>query len=371
MLTRLFAGLTGALALTSGALALEPGDPAPPLQTVSWIKGEPISEFQKGHVYVLDFWATWCKPCIASIPHLNELQSEYRDKDVHVVGLAIWPTPNMTPTPTFVEEQGDQMNYWVGEDVENALAMSYMAAAGRNGIPTAFVIDKEGKVAWVGHPMDGLDRIVGQIVNDEFSLEKLEAERKKSQELEGALMEAYTQSDWPAVIDVTEQMLSLDEKKYSAAAVYKYIALVKNGGEDEAARAEAQKKARAWGAQITSTIFADDADSLHALAWNIIGPDSDLTEAERDTKFALLVAEKASGLRNHEDISVLDTLARAYFADAQPRKAAETQEKAIKLLDKEFETYSDNPDIIAQLTDIKSHLQSTLDEYQAAVPDEQ
>ena len=368
MLTRSIAGLAGVLMLTTGAHALEPGDAAPSLEGTSWIKGEPITEFEKGHVYVLDFWATWCKPCIASIPHLNELQDEYRDKDVHVVGLAIWPTANMTPTPTFVEAQGEKMDYWVGEDVENKLGMSFMAAAQRNGIPTAFVIDKEGKVAWIGHPMDGLDRVVEDIVNDEFSLEKLAAERERAEQLETSLMEAYTASDWPRVVEVTEEMLSLDEKKYSAAAVYKYIALTKVG-DDEESRAASRKKARAWGAQITSTIFAEDADSLHALAWNIIGPESDLSEEERDTEFALVVAKKASGLRDNEDVSILDTLARAYVADAQPRKAVETQTKAIELLQKEFENYADNPQAIAQLTDIKAHLQASLDEYNAALPD--
>ena len=53
--------------------SLNIGDPAPPLRIREWIKGEPVQGFEKGHVYILEFWATWCRPCIAAMPHLSAL----------------------------------------------------------------------------------------------------------------------------------------------------------------------------------------------------------------------------------------------------------------------------------------------------------
>lgn len=55
---------------TQPAVTLKAGDPAPPLKIEKWLKSGPIERFEKGKVYVLEFWATWCPPCIASMPHL-------------------------------------------------------------------------------------------------------------------------------------------------------------------------------------------------------------------------------------------------------------------------------------------------------------
>lgn len=53
------------------------GDKSPKLQDVQWLKGKEVPEFESGNVYVAEFWATWCGPCIASFPHLNALAEEY------------------------------------------------------------------------------------------------------------------------------------------------------------------------------------------------------------------------------------------------------------------------------------------------------
>ncbi|MDA0660572.1 MAG: TlpA disulfide reductase family protein [Planctomycetota bacterium] len=62
------------------------GDPAPSLDVGRWMLGEPISDFVSGHVYVIDFWATWCGPCLRTIPHLSDLQSQYADR-ITVIGI--------------------------------------------------------------------------------------------------------------------------------------------------------------------------------------------------------------------------------------------------------------------------------------------
>src|ERR1700744_5719893 len=56
------------------------GDPAPPLRVKEWIKGTPVENFEKGRVYVVEFWATWCAPCRAAMPHLSSLASKYKHK---------------------------------------------------------------------------------------------------------------------------------------------------------------------------------------------------------------------------------------------------------------------------------------------------
>ncbi|MBE7172212.1 MAG: TlpA family protein disulfide reductase [Williamsia sp.] len=68
--------------------SLHLGDPAPPLRVREWLKGTPVQRFEKGSVYVLEFWATWCIPCKAAMPRLSALAREYKDK-VHVIGVDI------------------------------------------------------------------------------------------------------------------------------------------------------------------------------------------------------------------------------------------------------------------------------------------
>ncbi len=53
------------------------GDQAPALSIGNWVKGSPVKSFEPGKVYVIEFWETWCGPCIRNIPHVNEIQKEY------------------------------------------------------------------------------------------------------------------------------------------------------------------------------------------------------------------------------------------------------------------------------------------------------
>src|SRR5437016_6214034 len=77
----MLAGMLGFVVGSQGAAAkLSVGDPAPKLQVSKWVQGDPVKEFSKDNVYVVEFWATWCGPCRESIPHLNEVYKKYKDK---------------------------------------------------------------------------------------------------------------------------------------------------------------------------------------------------------------------------------------------------------------------------------------------------
>ncbi len=97
----------------------------------------------RGKVVVVEFWATWCPPCRKSVPHLNDLDKKYRDRGLVIVGLSNEPKETVEP---FAKDF--KMSYVVGYGSKSA------SDYGVRGIPAAFLVGRDGKVLWNGHPMD-------------------------------------------------------------------------------------------------------------------------------------------------------------------------------------------------------------------------
>jgi thiol-disulfide isomerase/thioredoxin len=156
------------------------GDSAPPLRVLEWLKGEPVQRFEKGKVYVVEFWATWCKPCKAAMPHLSALAVEYRDRAV-IVGIDIYEkkTTSMQKVKAFVDSMGSRMDYTVATEDSNFTIADWLEATGEknNGIPNTFVVDGEGRLAWIGHPKD-LDEVLPKIVNNTWDVKEELVKRK-------------------------------------------------------------------------------------------------------------------------------------------------------------------------------------------------
>lgn len=150
------------------AATLKVGDPAPPLAQGKYVQGEPVAAFEKGKVYVVEFWATWCGPCRTVIPHVNALQEKHKDKGLVVIGQNVWQRGENVEgdVAEFVKQMGSNMTYRVALDRDDAMSGIWMKAAGRGGIPSAFVVNREGKIAWIGYPGSGLDEAVGTLLGN-------------------------------------------------------------------------------------------------------------------------------------------------------------------------------------------------------------
>lgn len=186
------ATLVSLLALTSlpaqdeAAITLRAGDRAPAFAVECFLQGEPIAALLPGHVYVLEFWATWCGPCIAAMPHLAELQAQYRDKKVDVLGINVWEDKEYSPASlgkakAFVAKRGAALGYTMAFDgAAKVMDRGWMQAAGRTSIPCTFVVDGTGKIAWIGHPTY-LDLVLDEVVRGTWDLvdgpKKIEAGR--------------------------------------------------------------------------------------------------------------------------------------------------------------------------------------------------
>ncbi len=155
---------------------LKVGDPAPALALKKFVKGEPVQGFEKGKVYVVDFWATWCGPCTASIPQLSELQKKYRD----ITFIGVDDGEDEKKVLPFLAKMGDKMNYRVALDdlasvPTGATYEAFTDAADLPSTPTAFIVDKNSKIAWIGYPPN-LPPVLERIAAGTPAVEKVAAE---------------------------------------------------------------------------------------------------------------------------------------------------------------------------------------------------
>ena len=89
-------------------ITLKMGDPAPKLQVSKWVQGEGVQAFEKDKAYIVEFWATWCGPCRDSIPHLNAIHNQFKDKGLVVIGQNVWEDDIAAVEP-FVKKMGDKI----------------------------------------------------------------------------------------------------------------------------------------------------------------------------------------------------------------------------------------------------------------------
>ncbi len=290
------------------------GDKAPAVEVETWVKGTPVTGFEKGKVYIVEFWATWCGPCRAVFPHLSEIQKKHKDQGLTVVSVNVWEdkeynAETLKKVKDFVGKQGEKMSYTIAFDgAAKKMDKGYMAASESQGIPTAFIVDQNGMIAYIGHPGQ-MDKTLDLVLANKHDLKQLASDAKEAGQLEGKM---------------TDLMKA-----------------ARSGKMDE------------WYTQATALVDGaakNNAQALNFIAWSIVDPKSAFKDKRLD--LALKAATRANEITEAKDPAILDTLARVYFAKGDKAKAIEWQTKAVDL------SKSDE--------DMAGDLKNTLDEYKSA-----
>ncbi|MBT8485241.1 MAG: redoxin domain-containing protein, partial [Phycisphaerae bacterium] len=304
------------------------GDKAPAIDIAHWVKGvevkknkmTPITEFEAGKVYVLEFWATWCGPCIMGMPHLSELQERYADYDVTIIGVSDEPLPTVIDFLFKKDKRdgklhNDRTKYVLTTDPDESVKNDYFRAAGRTGIPCAFIIGKDSHVEWIGHPAQ-MDAPLEAIVFDTWDRDEYREKAAKKQAQQTKLRAAYQSEDWDTVLDIFDSMIEADPKNVSLMMQKFNLLLLEM---------DKPMKAYSLGYQLLEHGW-DDAAMLNAIAWTVA---DDKRVNDRNLDFAKKAALRANELTEGKDAAIMDTVARIYFEQGRIQKAVEWQRKAV------------------------------------------
>ncbi len=343
-----FSSVLNAASIASAADAkpkeLLVGDSAPPLALKEFVKGEPVKELTKGKIYVLEFWATWCGPCIKAIPHVSQLQAKH--KNVVFIGIDVLENAE-DEVKAFVKKMGDKMNYRVAidkpdpladDEAKGVMAKTWLEASHQQGIPASIIVDANGKVAWIGHPME-LDEPLEEIIAGKWDLAAAAKEFKDEIEAVKFEEELTEKVDAALEADKTAEAVKLLDEGFAKAppleaeyGMVKFNALITLEKEDDA---------YAYGTKLVEKFGKKDPNIPFGLAMSVLTDDEDKPVAKLDGaagKFALsTTTQLVKILADFEGVddanrSVAGELhAQALFASGDVKGAVAAQEQAIKL----------------------------------------
>lgn len=123
-----------------------------------------LKDFQ-GKVVILDFWATYCPPCIEEIPHLKALQAKYGKENLEVIGMHVGGEDDRPRVPAFVERLKIDYTLAIPED-----ELTRFIFGGRSDIPQTAIFDRRGKlvrkiIGFDAQIKKDLDAAVEQAIN--------------------------------------------------------------------------------------------------------------------------------------------------------------------------------------------------------------
>ncbi|HYF13544.1 MAG TPA: hypothetical protein VD971_00580 [Phycisphaerales bacterium] len=319
-----------------------PGSPAPALTEATWVhvpEGRAAPAPPDGKVWVIGFYATWARVSDGMMQDLERIAKER--PEIGVAAVAVWEdTEPVTPPtgngPTTFEERvrwhARERAYafpvaYGGDD--NALARRWLGGAGRTSVPTVFLIDRAGRIAWYGHPAFGFERALEQLLAGTIDIRAesqrvrtLEQRRREGLGMATALQSHIQGREWEKALELCDKILALDPAMFGSTAVVKMNILTTQLYRYGDALGFARQAL--GGPLATQPAVVHEVGEL--LLWSRPGEERDAASRELALEYARKYVEMAP-----DESGSYRLLAKALAANGLDREAGEAGERAAKM----------------------------------------
>ncbi|KAB1088679.1 redoxin family protein [Neorhizobium galegae] len=197
---------------------LNSGSPAPSIEVQDWLRGDPISNFQLGKIYILDFFSTTCSGCGPALSHLAQLQEKYSDMGVEAIGVAA------DEEAATADEALAQVDAWaikwlpntnirIAFDYSGEMAKHWMKASLTFRVPRAFVVDRDGSIVFIGCP-SLLDEVLPKVIDGSWRASAEAKNAEKARIAKGEIDAAES-----ALIDRIKAATEIEDWKTALSAI--------------------------------------------------------------------------------------------------------------------------------------------------------
>ena len=309
---------------------LKIGDPAPALPVTEWLKGQPqsLTRSQGSKIFILEFWATWCLPCIQDIPKLTALQERYRDQGVVIIGITSPGSrqQRLSDVKRFIGDRGDSMGYTLAWDQPDAATRNYLEAAGAMAIPYRFVIDRRGRIAWHGYSSPDFDRVLAKLVAGTFDITKEVNRAKNDVRIQELLLRYRSEAmggDWEGALEILNQVVEIDPARFNPVREVQFVFLD---------RLKDPARLRLWIERFIDK-YSDNTDALVNITGVLLGIQ---TPERRLPDVLLRAARTALEAGKGQDMDACHAYAQAAHRLGHLDEAIRVQKQAVELAAEPF-----------------------------------
>lgn len=310
-------------AVTPVAASPAIGDKAPKVVAEKWYTTRPPAlpgeEGARKHVFLVEFWATWCPPCLRSIPHLNDLHKKHAKDGLVVIGLSNEEASDIEP---FVKDKA-KMEYHVGSDSDMATWDPYMSDV--EGIPHAYVVDRNNIVVWSGNPLDtrAMDHVIEQVLAGKFDVQaamNAAAAEKKFEESLVELRAHLATRDAAKCFEIADKLLAVQPPRLQGYMIKRN--LLKDF--DRASEIPAFD-------ELIEKTFRDSENDLR----DLVEVEYNRNPSERNAGMMFRAVVRLNELTKGREATDLAMLAQIQSEMGLLDEAIRNQEQAVQLIEKE------------------------------------
>lgn len=327
------------------------GSEAPELDIENWLFDDSGSflhttDFEQGQIYVIDFWDVAWVPTTRMLPRLAELQKQFKNDNVQIISIG---RHEVEFTERFLDQRipnqkkGERKTYRdIAEtysftcDADRSTFRDYFEASGRTQVPSSFVVGKDGKIEWIGHPKD-LEEVLTDLVNGKWDRDKfaeayaIEME-KQAKIAKAAVVFAKAMEGFPqalnggreSALEYLEEAFKAPENVLAQFRISQLRVQLMVGMKHSDAAAELRKFADA---------FVNDEDSageLNEMIWSIYERHESDADIDSDVLEASLYAARIAVKFLPNSGAINDTVAHfVYLVEEDLDEAIEWQKKAV------------------------------------------